>query len=101
VVDGGSTPDTGVDAATDVDASSTADAGACHLPSDLSSIDDTCGPSTECPADYVCQSFSGAALTMSCQIPCEPAGCPCPDTTSCTMHDDKTGVPWFQCDPDA
>jgi hypothetical protein len=93
--------DAGIDGSSALDTGPAVDTGACHMPTDLSGIDANCGPMTECPAGYVCQQFSGAILSMSCQISCDPAGCPCPAGTSCGMHSDKTGVPWFQCDPDA
>jgi hypothetical protein len=91
----------GNDGALAVDAASTSDGGVCHMPSDLSGIGAHCGAATECPADYVCQDFEGAVLSMSCQIRCDPTGCPCPTGTSCNMHDDKRNMPWHQCDLDA
>ncbi len=100
--DAGATTDTGAaDVGATTDTGATTDAGSCDpQPTDLSSIDATCGAGTSaCPSGYVCQAFSGAILTQSCQIPCEPGGCPCPATTACQMHSDKTAVPWYQCDP--
>lgn len=91
--DAASTDDAGTDAA------STDDAGSCPAPiDDLSGIGATCSNDGDCPTGYSCRAFSGIVLTHSCQILCDPSGCPCPDTTSCTAHSDK-GTSWSQCDP--
>jgi hypothetical protein len=82
------------------DAASTTDGAPCGV-TDLSAIRTNCTSTMECGPGYVCQDFEGAILTQSCQIPCDPAGCPCPSGTSCNMHDDKRNMPWHQCDLDA
>lgn len=102
MIDSGSATDAGtmIDAGSATDAGSTTDAngatdGGCITLE--GALNQSCTGAGDCPAGFVCQSFSGVVLTQSCEIRCDDPAFTCPCGTVCQDHSDKVGS-WRQCD---
>ena len=63
---------------------------------DGSAVGQTC-MDAPCPEGYTCQDIQGFQFQQLCEIICEE-DCDCPEDHVCAMHNDKTMIPWFQCD---